>query len=271
MFKNKHKRNLILVILMVALISFIHIAFVVHYVRDEIKEYQLRIAAMNIQTLKERLNNDKKQLKMLGDFLEKQEKGFWKTEEAQRIIEEFQNNSNFTRIGVANINGSMYSTKTLKEIDVSQRNYFKSALEGKISLQSIAENIDGKEIRRLNMGIPIFKSGKVDGVLIGSYSINDLHKLLPTGLNDNNIHSFIVRNDGRIIVKGTEADQYHNIEDIWLSSEKNIKEDQYKVILNSISENTGASISYYVNKERHYLISVPIEFSNTYTLVLEYK
>ena len=84
------------------------------------------------------------------------------------------------------------------EKNVSSRRYFKEGMEGKETLSDPLESSVDKETRVI-LGVPVWKNGKVIGVLGGSYNVTALSRMLFNDFFEDVGYTLITTSDGEII------------------------------------------------------------------------
>ena len=84
------------------------------------------------------------------------------------------------------------------EKNVSSRRYFKEGMAGKETLSDPLESSVDKETRVI-LGVPIWKNGKVIGVLGGSYNVTSLSRMLFNDFFGGVGYTLITTGDGEII------------------------------------------------------------------------
>lgn len=96
------------------------------------------------------------------------------------------------------------------EKNVSLRRYFKEGMEGKETLSDPLESSVDKETRVI-LGVPVWKNGKVIGVLGGSYNVTALSRMLFNDFFEDVGYTLITTSDGEIIAYDGDF-AYHEIE-----------------------------------------------------------
>ena len=96
------------------------------------------------------------------------------------------------------------------EKNVSSRRYFKEGMEGKETLSDPLESSVDKETRVI-LGVPVWKNGKVIGVLGGSYNVTALSRMLFNDFFEDVGYTLITTSDGEIIAYDGDF-AYHEIE-----------------------------------------------------------
>ena len=95
------------------------------------------------------------------------------------------------------------------EKNVSARRYFKEGMNGKETLSDPLESSVDEETRVV-LGVPIWKDGKIEGVLGGSYNVTTLSRMLFNDFFDGVGYTLITTGDGEIIAYDGDP-SYHKI------------------------------------------------------------
>lgn len=85
--------------------------------------------------------------------------------------------SPFNRLLIADLNGDCYISNTQK-INLSQRDYFNNAVSGKTVVSSTISKQQGQYSEISNCATPLYKNGKIDGVLIGTLNLETFKTIL---------------------------------------------------------------------------------------------
>lgn len=93
--------------------------------------------------------------------------------------------------------------------DVSARRYFKEGIRGKETLSDPLESSVDQETRVV-LGVPIWKDGKVIGVLGGSYNVTALSRMLFNDFFEDVGYTLVTTGDGEIIAYDGDS-TYHKI------------------------------------------------------------
>lgn len=120
--------------------------------------------------------------------------------------------TDLNRTAVIDSNGDALYDNAAKK-NVAHRRYFKEAISGKETLSDPLESSVDNQTRVI-LGVPIYKDGKVIGVLGGSYNVTKLSNMLFDDLFDGKGNNFIVDQDGNIITKDLKFSKEYKIKQI---------------------------------------------------------
>lgn len=125
------------------------------------------------------------------------------------------NRTDLERVALIEPDGTAhYDTGETK--NVSHRNYFKEALEGKRILSDPIESSVDHEVRVV-IGVPVYKENKVIGILGGSYNVTALSRMMFDDLFDGNGYSLITDKNGTVVTydgvhtEGEQEEQLKNL------------------------------------------------------------
>src|SRR5690606_12754502 len=111
--------------------------------------------------------------------------------------------------GVLLPDGSSANTD-MAQINLSHRDYFKQALQGKSAVSDDLENMTDNTMEAIVLAVPIWKYGKIIGVLRGVHDIADYGDMLDMSLFGEEGHAHVVRSDGKLIL-ATGGVQSHQL------------------------------------------------------------
>lgn len=132
-------------------------------------------------------------------------------------------NTDMERTAIITADGhSYYENGQMK--DVSQRDYFKKAIQGNIVLSDPLESSIDYETRVV-LAVPVMKDGKVSGIVAGSYNVTNLSRLMFDDLFGGSGYSLIMDKHGNVITCDKEGifNQGTNIFDDRISDMKREK------------------------------------------------
>lgn len=115
----------------------------------------------------------------------------------------------YVRTGVLLPDGSSANTD-MAQINLSHRDYFKQALQGKSVVSDVLENMTDNTMEVIVLAVPIWKNGKIIGVLRGVHDIADYGDMLDMSLFGEEGHAHVVRSDGKLIL-ATGGVQSHQL------------------------------------------------------------
>ncbi len=115
----------------------------------------------------------------------------------------------FTRISVVNLAGDVVASSdpnTSGKVNVSDRGYFKQALEGKVAVSDVLKSkTDGKLV--VIISVPLKENGGITGAVYGNIELSALTPLFIDSVKvGEEGRAFIIQDDGIIIAGKNEAD-----------------------------------------------------------------
>ncbi len=123
-------------------------------------------------------------------------------EKMKNLLDELENQKFYT-MAIVDINGNAENTKGDK-FSVKDREFFKNSIKGKKYVSSPYADEVNKSIKKITISVPLLNNDKVVGVLYCTYNINTLMKLINVSFYENNSISYVVKNDGTVILHPQE-------------------------------------------------------------------
>ena len=118
-------------------------------------------------------------------------------QENKRLIQSVVKEQDLDLIGIINADGDTYYNNGARK-NVKTRKYFKKAMQGeKVMSWPLESKVDGET--KVILAVPIYKDGKVYGVLGASYNVGALNQMLFDDIYDGVGFSMIIDASGRII------------------------------------------------------------------------
>ncbi|MFN1889703.1 EAL domain-containing protein [Clostridioides difficile] len=169
-------------------------------------------------------------------------------EKMKNLLDEMENQKFYT-MAIVDINGNAENTKGDK-FSVKDREFFKNSIKGKKYVSRPYVDEVNKSIKKIAISVPLLNNDKVVGVLYCTYNINTLMKLINISFYENNSISYVVKNDGTIILHPQGDSLSKNIYKL-LEQDNDIQE--VNRLKKELQENkTGATVLNML-EERRYL------------------
>ncbi|MCC0646572.1 MULTISPECIES: EAL domain-containing protein [unclassified Clostridioides] len=119
-------------------------------------------------------------------------------EKIKKLLDEMENQKFYT-MAIVDINGNAENTKGNK-FSVKDREFFKNSINGKEYVSSPYVDEVNKSVKKIAISVPILNNDKVVGVLYCTYDVNTLMKLINVSFYENNSISYVVKNNGTVIL-----------------------------------------------------------------------
>lgn len=148
-------------------------------------------------------------------------------------------------IGVA-LNGETY--------DVSHREYFHKAMQGKRQISDLMVLVDGKKY--VVFAVPIYRSDEIIGVLAFPYLPETFLSMLDTNVFNSRCESYLVRSDGSIIIKNTQDAADENFSDSL--RQQHISETVLQSFLSDLEQQKEDTMEYKLGDCKYYARYMPI-------------
>lgn len=169
-------------------------------------------------------------------------------EKIKKLLDEMENQEFYT-MAIVDINGNAENTKGNK-FSVKDREFFKNSINGKEYVSSPYVDEVNKSVKKITISVPILNNDKVVGVLYCTYNVNTLMKLINVSFYENNSISYVIKNNGTIILHPQQDRLSKNIYEL-LKQNNDIKD--VNQLKKQLEENkTGAAILN-MSGERRYL------------------
>lgn len=169
-------------------------------------------------------------------------------EKIKKLLDEMENQKFYT-MAIVDINGNTENTKGNK-FSVKDKEFFKNSIKGKNYVSSPYVDEVNKSVKKITISVPILNNDKIVGVLYCTYDINTLMKLINVSFYEDNSISYVVKNDGKVILHPQQDRLSKNIYEL-LKQDNDIKE--VNNLNKKLEENkTGATILT-ISGERRYL------------------
>lgn len=191
------------------------------------------------------------------------QKGELYSDDTMALMQQVCEKSGLERIALIEPDGTArYSSGEVK--NVSERDYFKQAMDGERCLSNPLESaVDGET--RVILSVPIRKDEEIVGVLGGSYDVGALSHMLFDDVYGGTGYSLIITADGEIVAYDGTA-KYRKIQpsDNFFEYYKKMtfmQGDTYAAMRQSLAERESDSIKLRNQEDVRYLSYTPIELN----------
>ncbi|HBF7612264.1 TPA: EAL domain-containing protein [Clostridioides difficile] len=227
--------------------GYIYIEDTKHLLMSEAKIHIKEVAVQGSQLAQRQIEKDLDVLNIFSNYYASNP-DIPNEEKMKNLLDEMENQKFYT-MTIVDINGNAENTKGDK-FSVKDREFFKNSIKGKKYVSSPYVDEVNKSIKKIAISVPLLNNDKVVGVLYCTYNINTLMKLINISFYENNSISYVVKNNGTIILHPQGDSLSKNIYKL-LKQDNDIQE--VNRLKKELQENkTGATVLNML-EERRYL------------------
>ncbi|MDM9883512.1 EAL domain-containing protein [Clostridioides difficile] len=227
--------------------GYIYIEDTKHLLMSEAKIHIKEVAVQGSQLAQRQIEKDLDVLNIFSNYYASNP-DIPNEEKMKNLLDEMENQKFYT-MAIVDINGNAENTKGDK-FSVKDREFFKNSIKGKKYVSSPYVDEVNKSIKKITISVPLLNNDKVVGVLYCTYNINTLMKLINISFYENNSISYVVKNNGTIILHPQGDSLSKNIYKL-LKQDNDIQE--VNRLKKELQENkTGATVLNML-EERRYL------------------
>ncbi|EGT4639943.1 EAL domain-containing protein [Clostridioides difficile] len=227
--------------------GYIYIEDTKHLLMSEVKIHIKEVAVQGSQLAQRQIEKDLDVLNIFSNYYASNP-DIPNEEKMKNLLDEMENQKFYT-MAIVDINGNAENTKGDK-FSVKDREFFKNSIKGKKYVSSPYVDEVNKSIKKIAISVPLLNNDKVVGVLYCTYNINTLMKLINISFYENNSISYVVKNNGTIILHPQGDSLSKNIYKL-LKQDNDIQE--VNRLKKELQENkTGATVLNML-EERRYL------------------
>ncbi|HBF8259566.1 TPA: EAL domain-containing protein [Clostridioides difficile] len=227
--------------------GYIYIEDTKHLLMSEAKIHIKEVAVQGSQLAQRQIEKDLDVLNIFSNYYASNP-DIPNEEKMKNLLDEMENQKFYT-MAIVDINGNAENTKGDK-FSVKDREFFKNSIKGKKYVSSPYVDEVNKSIKKIAISVPLLNNDKVVEVLYCTYNINTLMKLINISFYENNSISYVVKNNGTIILHPQGDSLSKNIYKL-LKQDNDIQE--VNRLKKELQENkTGATVLNML-EERRYL------------------
>lgn len=181
--------------------SFFYAAYIYDILENETNAYAQELAKQSIKLIDERINNDYLYLEgsriLSGDRKHRSiQSGFGYPEKKSNI-------TRFTKLAVVDLDGNMYYNGMEQQRNVKDRDYFKKAMQGESSVESLVGTDSSR--RMTIISVPIYREGEIKGIVLGQYTMDQLEYLMSIQYFNGEGYNYITDSSGEILVRSEQG------------------------------------------------------------------
>ncbi|VFC84874.1 signaling protein [Clostridioides difficile] len=237
--------------------GYIYIEDTKHLLMSEAKIHIKEVAVQGSQLAQRQIEKDLDVLNIFSNYYASNP-DIPNEEKMKNLLDEMENQKFYT-MAIVDINGNAENTKGDK-FSVKDREFFKNSIKGKKYVSRPYVDEVNKSIKKIAISVPLLNNDKVVGVLYCTYNINTLMKLINISFYENNSISYVVKNDGTIILHPQGDSLSKNIYKL-LEQDNDIQE--VNRLKKELQENkTGATVLNML-EERRYLGDATMDNGNS--------
>lgn len=215
----------------------------------------------NIINLKTRLSGQFDMLESIANFI-----GNLNNINDEMVIDLMDSDvkrSSLIRMTISTLDGECYSNDGITH-NVQDRDYFKKAKNGEKNISEPLKSIvNNKEI--IVLSTPVYKSGKIVGVLSGIYDSKKLNELLGLSAFDEKADVFVAKKNGDIVAQKTNKNRKTLSCIFQLFDKDNCDEDDcLKTIKENMKNDKSGYFNYNLDNEKFMLNYQPLGVNDWY-------
>ncbi|MGE4213981.1 MAG: diguanylate cyclase [Anaerotignaceae bacterium] len=187
--------------------------------------------------------------------------------QAAKINDEVMKDTDFQRIGFTDLSGKSYAGNGVY-LDLSQREYFKDAMEGKSGVTNIIRSLSGEDDLVI-VYEPIRHEGKINGMVHGVYKIKEISEALEIESLGDKGYFVVFQQDGKIIINTSkEKSMLYDNGDLWavLQNTNYEKGSSYLNLRQNVRDGSSGFIRYSDKDETRLAYYTPVGVNDWYIL-----
>lgn len=242
---------LLLTIVLVVAISASYGVYIYQKVEAETRDYMEELSKQSISLINERLSNDYLYLEGIAKSIGAQEKEIF-AESILSVLQQRTETTRFTRLAVADVDGTVYYKDQVQNANVAERGYFQKALDGEATVECILD--EAEDYREVVTAVPIMREQQIIGVMLGQYAMEKLQKLMDIDYFGGEGYVYIIRPDGEVLVKDErDTRESDNFNDLASDNANNITQNEISQIYAAMMSGENGAMSYKRGKTTYLL------------------
>nr|WP_288975621.1 sensor domain-containing diguanylate cyclase [uncultured Blautia sp.] len=246
--------------------SFFYAVYIYDILENETNAYAQELAQQSIKLINERVNNDYLYLEGIADSIGGQ-KTLVYSERVLDILEQKSQITRFTKLAVVDLDGDMYYNGMEQQRNVKDRDYFKKAMQGESSVESLVGTDSSR--RMMVISVPIYREREIKGVLLGQYTMDQLEYLMSIQYFNGEGYNYITDSSGEILVRTEQGDAKENVlEDLEKVISKEFTRQDLQDLAEHMKKKDNGSIRYQKKGEEYTLEYTAVGINDWYLLLV---
>ncbi len=183
------------------------------------------------------------------------------------ILEQKSQITRFTKLAVVDLDGNMYYNGMEQQRNVKDRDYFKKAMQGESSVESLVGTDSSR--RMMVISVPIYREREIKGVLLGQYTMDQLEYLMSIQYFNGEGYNYITDSSGEILVRTEQGDAKENVlEDLEKVISKEFTRQDLQDLAEHMKKKDNGSIRYQKKGEEYTLEYTAVGINDWYLLLV---
>ncbi|QCT70675.1 bifunctional diguanylate cyclase/phosphodiesterase [Eubacterium maltosivorans] len=254
-----------LLIFIIVIIAYVYTSYLDHFLESETQTTLKELSQQSATTIQNRLRGDFNTLDAIATYI-----GNASPDNilgTLPVLDQENNRNSFKRMGIITPDGVAHTTDGYDE-DFSDRDYFYKALGGKTVVSGILTDKFGGEPITV-YAAPIRSNDKILGVLFATNAISQYSKVLSVTSFNGKGYSYIINDNGDIIIRSNHPGSNQNIENITELSYSNDK--TRSQVIKALEARETCVGEYHYNGELYYFSIAPVDTNNWNVLIVAPK
>lgn len=265
--KNNHisKGPLVIVITIVIIYSIlagIYVASVKTHVNNDTYSYLSEVTKQGVKIVRNQIEAEFQAMKSMARFIESRH--ILNEDEVINFLSYEVRENSFKRMGIVYASGDATMIDG-HSLNLSDREYFKEALEGTTTISNTLEDrIGGDHINAY--ATPLYKDGSIYAVLLATHSTDVFKELLSVTSFGEEGYSYIIQSDGTSVVDSNHPNSVKNFNNVFdfLDEDFNGCISDKEEFKENLREGRGGNISYTHSGMKKYMSYEPIGIKDWY-------
>lgn len=224
--------------------------------------YMEEIAKQSAKVIKTHIDGDLETLESISLFINNNEN----FDSVFSILNKENTQNQFKRMGIIFSDGKAITTDGY-EMDLSERNYFKLAMDGKKSVsETLVDKADGKNINVY--AVPINNNGTIDKILFATHDTEVYKEHISVASFDGVGFSYIVEKNGNMVVHSSHSESIKDMTNIFdvLGKTKLKDDDDLSVVKDNMKNGENGIFRYSLEGSSYYMSYEPIGTNDWYIM-----
>lgn len=262
--KSVFKISYIIVLLVISIVTLVWYSKILkdelsNLVRNTLKE----VSSQNVLVVQKEIENDVQSLEEIADRIGNVEE--INEEEVVNTLKQIIYRYPFKVMGYCGTDGIAHTTDE-RTVDISEREYFRTALGGEACISKPLEDlVGGGEI--IAFSAPVMKEDMVIGVVFATYDVTSLREILSVTSFEGEGYTYIVQSDGSKVVDSVNPTSFQNMTNIYTSMKESDRRNSKAIERLKHYLDTGETgyVIFY-NKVGKYMYSTPLGINDWYLI-----
>lgn len=233
-------------------------------VREESYRSLKEVSRQSVDLIYERIEGDRRSIRSVADLFGRSPEPCESRFLQECLVAETEH-THFSSIVFADMSGAIWTLDGPSGLNISGQDYFQEALTGDTVISDVILSIDTVS-PVLVIASPVYREGRVVGVIAGRYLLEALSELLTGESFDGRGYGYLVTGDGSVLVRSKNAAK--DVPDLKTILQEAFSTDDISRITSDMSAGVSGTLAFRLDGQNVLAVYAPVGIDGWYLMTL---